>query len=137
MTLVRYFIRYRILAPYRSTTYQAAALIIASALLLVAVNSVLDSRNETKSRTDVALVVLSYSSIVFNSGAAVAAFILIDQLGDLTLRSSQLNAQPSPEDGLPSRSTNILRMHGVSASWIWIMWHCESAMLKLRVLPKI
>ena len=86
----------------------------------------MDLGNQASSPESVALLVLSYGSIVFNSGATVGAFILIDKLGDLPLRSLHLNVLPSQEDGPPNRSTHLLRASGLDASWTWVMWHCES-----------
>ena len=81
----------------------------------------------------VALVAISYASVVFSTSAAISSIILIDTLGDIPVSASKdvnlLKRVDSGERGVlrtTSASTlYLLKQYGAGQSWTWLMWHCE------------
>jgi hypothetical protein len=74
------------------------------------------------------VLILCYSSLLFNIGAVITSFILIDKLGELPFYASA--RRDLPEAGFLSCSSNdILVKYGVGNRWGAMVWHCEPALL--------
>lgn len=73
----------------------------------------------------VALIILSYCSIILNMSSTVTSMILTDKLGDLPIYASRRKTY-APEGGwFAGGSLELLECFGTGRSWTWTMWHCE------------
>ncbi len=99
---------------------QSAAFAISAILLLL--NSQFFSSAASRTSLEV-LFVFSYCSVVFNSAAAISAFVIVQKVSGVALVASRQTTQ-APKDGQISVRYDLLRRYGVGRSWAWVVWYC-------------
>lgn len=72
------------------------------------------------------MVLLSYAAMLFNSGAAITSFILVDSLSELPYTNATLHEEPYPRGSRVFESPSfLLRRYGVGIKWNIALWHCK------------
>ncbi|KAF8920255.1 hypothetical protein CPB85DRAFT_622048 [Mucidula mucida] len=103
----------------QSATLLSAAFAISAILLLL--NSQFFSSAASRTSLEV-LFVFSYCSVVFNSAAAISAFVIVQKVSGVALVASRQTTQ-APKDGQISVRYDLLRRYGVGRSWAWVVWY--------------
>lgn len=71
------------------------------------------------------MVLLSYATMLFNSGAAISSFILVDSLSELPYQNATFEKDPYPGNSRVFQGPSfLLRRYGVGIKWDLALWHC-------------
>lgn len=72
------------------------------------------------------MVLLSYAAMLFNSGAAITSFILVDSLSELPYTNATFQDEPYPRSSRVFEGPSfLLRRYGVGIKWDLALWHCK------------
>lgn len=73
------------------------------------------------------MVLLSYAAMLFNSGAAISSFILVDSLSELPFQFAAFEDGDPYTDGsrVHAGQSYLMRMYGIGARWELALWHCQ------------
>lgn len=72
------------------------------------------------------MVILSYAAMLFNSGAAITSFILVDTLSKLPYMNATFQEEPYPRGSRVFAGPSfLLRRYGVGIKWDLALWHCK------------
>ena len=72
------------------------------------------------------MVILSYATMLFNAGAAISSFLLVDHLSELPYRCATLPDSPYPEEArVFAGPQQLLRMYGLRTPWRFALLHCK------------
>ncbi|KAF9046913.1 hypothetical protein BDZ89DRAFT_1058383 [Hymenopellis radicata] len=100
-----------------------SATLLSAAFAIIAILLLLNSQFLPSAASSTSLEVLfvfSYCSVVFNSAAAISAFVIVQKVSDVALVASRQSIQ-APKDGQISVRYDLLRRYGVGRSWPWVV----------------
>ncbi|KAI9440278.1 hypothetical protein F5148DRAFT_1258734 [Russula earlei] len=115
------------LATYQISTVVAALFMIVEVQLLSFVKDKSNYDNHLNKSAKHALLIFTYSALFFCLSATVSGLILTDEFGELPVRASR-RKDPIQQGIFDSGALDLLQTYGAKRSWIWVMWHCESAL---------
>lgn len=86
----------------------------------------LELSHPSQRRSELALALLSYASLILNISACLSSLTLLDQLGELPFRAAQKRQSFLPSAGaIEGTSEDLLRRYGVYKLWNVLVWHCD------------
>lgn len=72
------------------------------------------------------MILLSYAAMLFNSGAAISSFILVDSLSELPFKHASSEEDPYPRSSrVFAGPSYLLRKYGMGSKWSLALWHCK------------
>jgi len=111
------------LASGQTAAFVTALLAALSVQLFVFMKDDGNFSQDTNRTAKTFLQILSYSAIVFNASATFTSLILVDRVGELTIRASMRRAKLPRSGTTRETSLSILKHFGMGKTWIWVMCH--------------